>query len=157
VSLAFYVAHQTEGRTRLRVLDAIEDVGLFADIAERIAAFAGVEAAQPRAATGSLVVLHPLLAGAELLELLVDAGVVLQEQPRVAARPALVPLRERFDQANALVREASQGSADLHTLAFLGLGGLALMQALRGQTLTNASSLLWYAYQIANRASRDKP
>jgi len=157
VSLACYVAHQTEGRTRLRVLEMPADPEVFAAMAERIAAFEGVEAAQARLATGSLVVLHPLLAGAALIQLLVNAGIVLQEQPRAAARPALVPLRERIDRADNLVREVSQGGADLRTLAFLGLGGLGLMQALRGQTLGHASQLLWYAFEVVNRTTRDKP
>lgn len=149
MSIAFYVAHQTEGRTRLRVVEMPEDAASFGAVAEAIAGLQGVEAVQPRAATGSLVVLHPLLAGAALLESLRQAGVALQSEPQPASRPALVPFRERLHRADSLVREVTQGSADLRTLAFLAAGGLAVMQMMRGQALGNAASFFWYAYNLA--------
>jgi hypothetical protein len=154
VSLAFFVAHQTAGRTRLRVIEMPDDPALLVEASEHIAALQGVETAQPRLETGSVVIGHPYLASSALLQVLVAGGIQLQREPERIARPALAPFRERLDRADGLVREMSQGSADLHTLAFLGLGGLAVMQMLRGQTLTNASAFLWYAFQVANR-SRD--
>jgi hypothetical protein len=51
----------------------------------------------------------------------------------------------------------SQGSADLRTLAFLAAGGLAVMQMMRGQTLGNAASFLWYAYNLARPPTDDIP
>jgi hypothetical protein len=154
LSLACHVAHQTEGRTRLRVLEMPPEAESFSGAARRIAELAGVEAVRPRITTGSLVILHPALSGQALLDALAEAGVELAERPQAVARPALVPLRERLDRADTLVREASQGSADLHTLGFLALGGLAVMQMMRGQTLGNASSFLWYAFHMLNSPPR---
>jgi hypothetical protein len=153
VSLGFFVAHQTEGRTRLRLIEMPADPAAFAAAAERIAAIEQVAEVQPRLETGSLVILHPAMGPTALLQALPAAGIELQSEPERLARPALVPFRERLDRADGLVREVSHGAADLRTLAFLAAGGLAVMQTLRGQTLGNAASFLWYAYNLARPPS----
>lgn len=157
MSPGFFVAHQTEGRTRLRVIEMPADPASFAAAAERIAAVGQVAEVQPRLDTGSMVILHPAMGPAALLQALPAAGIELQPEPERLARPALAPFRERLDRADTLVRDVSQGSADLRTLAFLAAGGLALMQTLRGQTLGNAASFLWYAYNLARPPSDKIP
>ena len=48
MSLACYVAHQTEGRTRLRVLEMPADPDVFAAMAERIAGVGWVRVSERR-------------------------------------------------------------------------------------------------------------
>lgn len=156
MSLACYLAHQTDGRTRLRVLDKLEDREQLLLAAQAIEALSGVEDVMPRLDSGSLVIRHPLLAGAVLLERLVEAGIVLAEQPQRPMRPALDPIREGLERADVLLREASRGGTDLRTIGFLALGSLAVMQMLRGKALANGTALMWYAFSLASHTPRDE-
>jgi hypothetical protein len=155
LKLACYLAHQTDGRTRLRVVEKPEDTQQLSLVAQAIEALEGVEQVLVRHDTGRLVIHHPLLAGAMLLERLVEAGIVLAEQPQRPVRPALISVREGLDRADTLLREASQGITDLRTIGFLALGSLAVVQMMRGQALANGTALMWYAFSLASRASRD--
>lgn len=112
-----------------------------AGVLEAVAALPGVEAVQANALTGSLLIRHP----GEWESIQCAA-----EESGLFAVARQTPLVQ--EQVNAGLREIgrdlhliSGGSLNLPSTLFLGFTGLAIHQALQGNLLGPASTLLWYA------------
>lgn len=144
------LAHQIEGRSRLRALTRpVDEAGLCA-FAERLAGLSGVEAVDCRPHTGSLVVEHPQLDAAGLAAGLARlGGVMVSPATTTATRPSgLVPLRRGLDGLDGVLGQLTAGGLDIRTLAFATLVGLAARQVLHGQVMAPAISLLWWAFEL---------
>lgn len=159
MSTAFYVAHRTDDRTRLRLAErlpperAAEQREALLDVADELRMLLpdqhGLLQIDPRPDTGSIVIEHPHLPADAVAAAVQAAGGTLAEQPTAASRPGLSPLLASVHNADATLRAATDGAADLRTLMFLMLTGLAIAQILRGQIMVPATSLLWYAFDVA--------
>jgi hypothetical protein len=142
-----HIIHQVPGRTRLKLPENRGDRDLFDRLAERLEAHAGVSEVDANGRTGSLLIHHSvpiaqILRFAETNDLF-TLGRKLKWRDTLAnqTRAQLRTLDERL-------AHLSEGSLDLRSLMILAFLGLTLIQALRGQILPPASTLLWYAAQL---------
>jgi hypothetical protein len=153
VTTSLYIAHQTATRTRLRLHGYRETpADVPAAIATLIATLSGVDAAEPRPATGSIVIHHPELSVDELNEALHALPLDWDEQvAEPPVQPALMPLTGGLAGADEWLHENSGGRVDVHTLIIVVMLSLALSQAVRGNIMAPAASLLWYALDLLLR------
>jgi hypothetical protein len=148
MSFSYYIAHQIEGRTRLRARLPVEDENKVAALTERLGEIEGIEGLSRRARTGSLIVEHPLKPWKELLPDLQAAGINLEEAPQKVSQYSLSPFVELMRDLDSAISDISAGRADSRTLVFSLLLLLGLVQLMRGQVAAPATSLFWYAYEM---------
>jgi len=150
--LRFRVAHQIQGRTRLRCLQRPVDGALLVAFAEALAAQPGIEALDARVATGSLVIEHPGLDAAQLLQRVERAGgEVGVDEPPQPVHDSLAPVRHTTAAMDNMLSQLTAGGLDARSLAFIVFFSLGVTQLLRGQVMMPAFSFLWYAFDLANR------
>jgi hypothetical protein len=123
------VVHAMEGRTRLRIPARRGDAAFFASIATGLSTIAGVEDADVRPLTGSLLLQHgvPLAgiaAAAEQARLFKVADGAAMPPPQVAAR------------------------IDPKWVIGVGLGVIAVWQLTQGRILPPAITLAWYGAHL---------
>lgn len=142
------LVHRLPGRVRLKVDGRRGDRAWFDAVALELALLDGIRAVEANPLTASFLIHHegPL---ERLLDELAGRGLV-----RVASgEPREIPLPRRLAERAAVLdaglRQATAGELDLRGAALLGLLGLALVQAARGQFAGPAVSLLWYASNLA--------
>jgi hypothetical protein len=146
------VAHQIEGRTRLRCLQRPVDAVELAAFAEALAAQPGIEALDARTATGSLVIEHPALDAAQLLQRVERAGgEVGADAPSQPVHDSLAPVRHTMGAMDNMLSQLTAGGLDARSLAFIVFFSLGVTQLLRGQVMMPAFSFLWYAFDLAKR------
>lgn len=153
-----YLAHQAEGRSRLRLAGLPADTGVEtrADaLAELVRAIPtvlsdphGLLRVDARPLTGSLVIEHPGIAGDAILAAFAALPCEIVEPPDIPFRPSLAPLIDGLRSVDSGLRSLSADAADLRTALFVVLTGMAVAQLLRGQVMAPASSLLWYALDL---------
>jgi hypothetical protein len=142
------VAHRAPGRVRLKVPARQGDRAWFGQAAGQISTCAGVTRVEANPVTASLLVRFG--DGFSLAGLAHAAGAAgLFALEARAPVPALVRAGDALQELDARVRQLTGGEADVRSLVFLGLLGLAAVQALRGQVLGPASTLLWQAFDLA--------
>lgn len=151
------VAHQIEGRTRLRVQTRPVDPDGLLVFAERLEAMPGVEVVDCRLETGSLVVEHPMLDGDGLAAAVVRAGgvIVSAKVGGKAAGDSLQPIRGGLDRVDGLLSQLTAGGVDTRTLAFVVLFGLGIRQLMAGQVMVPALSLFWWALELLPKSQSE--
>lgn len=154
-----YVAHRTGDRVRLRIPARKGDAAYFARIERELAACGRVGYVEANPLTASIL-LHYSGTDDDLRRDAVDLGLFTVEELPPAANPVLSAAAARIDQFDRTIQRASNGSFDLLEVAFVGLVGASIVQALRGQALGPASTLMANALAIlalyrARRTERD--
>ena len=140
---AAVVVHRLPGRTRLRVRGRRGDPAFMERARAALAALPGVDEVRGRADTGSLLLRHRRDFSLEAV-LRDDPGAVPFDLAEGA--PGAGPEVRVLDRLVArLPGERPEPRMVLITVVL----ALALVQAWRGQLLGSASSLLWYAFQLA--------
>ena len=150
MSAAFYVAHTTSGRTRIRWAgDAPGKTGVGA-IAETIAGIPGVDRASPRVTTGSIIIEHERTEWPEIESRLADTLYLQIHAPaRAEPRTAANTLNHGYDRVNGALKAIN---IDLGSLSIFLLLILAITQAFRGQVMGSSVSFLWYALNMTMAA-----
>lgn len=152
MTASLYVAHQTAARTRLRLIgDRKNDTGIVEAVADMLAALPGVARAEPRPVSRSVVIRHPGLTADEFNTALHGLPLDLCAAPEPSARPALTPLSDNLGNADAWLSETSGGRLDVRTVLVVAMLSLAFSQAVRGNIMAPATSLLWYAMDLLLR------
>lgn len=154
-----YVAHRTGDRVRLRIPARKGDTAYFARLERELAACGRVGYVEANPLTASLL-LHYNGTDDDLRRDAVELGLFTVEALPPAANPVLNAAAARIDQFDRTIQRASNGSFDLLEVAFVGLVGASIVQALRGQALGPASALMAHALAIlalhrARRTERD--
>jgi hypothetical protein len=152
MTCTFYIAHTTDGRTRIRCSDDISDKTTISEIAEHMAQIPGVDQAVPRIATGSIIIEHETVQWSVIESQLTDKlSLDFSTPPRKPAYTGIMVLNKGIDQVDGTLKGMN---TDLRTLTVFMLVVLAITQALRGQVMVSASSLLWYAFSVASKARK---
>lgn len=139
------VAHQIQGRARIRVPSKRGDTEYFAFAHESLRACPSIEDIRVNPFSGSIVINH------------VDSS--LDALIRFAQEKQLFTLEETEDRPEVLLENASSGLEyfdtgiknlsggvlDLRSVLFILLMGLAIRQIVIGNTMGPASTLLWQA------------
>ena len=144
---AFYIAHATDGRTRIRWAGDTSEKTRILEIAENIADVPGVDKALPRITTGSIIIEHDEAEWPALEPLLADRLSLEFTKPAPPqSRSGLHSLNRGLDKVDEKLRSIN---TDLPSVAVFLLIMLAIAQALRGQVIGNSMSFIWYALSIA--------
>lgn len=129
------IVHRSHGRTRLRIASERGNRGFFEYLASRLATVPGIARVEARAGTGS-VLLHHADDWAAVADGIVAAGLfTIDDSAAVEQRGS-----------ESLVRNPP---AEL--IAAGGLAALGVLQALRGEALPPAITLLWYAHRLSSK------
>ncbi|GIW00554.1 hypothetical protein [Roseiflexus sp.] len=152
-----YVAHRTGDRVRLRIPARKGDTAYFARVEQELAACGRVGFVEANPLTASIL-LHYSGTEDDLRRDAVDLGLFTIEAIPPAANPALNAAAARIDQIDRMIQRSSNGSFDLLEVAFVGLVGASIVQALRGQALGPASTLMAHALAILalHRSRRER-
>lgn len=152
-----YVAHRTGDRVRLRIPARKGDTAYFARVEQELAACGRVGFIEANPLTASIL-LHYSGTEDDLRRDAVDLGLFTIEAIPPAANPALNAAAARIDQIDRMIQRSSNGSFDLLEVAFVGLVGASIVQALRGQALGPASTLMAHALAILalHRSRRER-
>lgn len=144
------VAHQTEGRTRLRATVRPVDVDELIAFADRLSGARGVDALDCRGRTGSIIIDHPEIDGDGLVAEIVRLGGILEpdEGGPTARRDGLTPVRTTLGSVDGLRGQLTAGGIDLRTIGFVLMLGLAMRQISRGNIMVPAMSFLWWAFEL---------
>ena len=152
MTLAFYTAHTTDGRTRIRWAGDAGEKAIVGEVAENIALIEDVDQALPRITTGSIIIEHDQVQWPALRQQLIDRLSLEFTAPSPPqARPGLATLNQGLDKVDNTLKGIN---TDLGSVTALLLIILSITQALRGQVMGNSISFLWYALSIATM-SRD--
>ncbi|MGD8911712.1 MAG: hypothetical protein PVI97_05670 [Candidatus Thiodiazotropha sp.] len=152
----WYIAHQTEGRTRLRSCVPLENGEELIDLTDAFIRLDGVEEVIPRASTGSLIIQHPMQSWQSLLPQLKALGLRIGEAPEQARVNALPQMVQLFSQLDKSISDFSGGKADTRTLLFFTYLVLGITQLYRGQVLGPAAGLFWYAFETLRDMDRER-
>jgi len=148
--LRFSIAHQIEGRTRLRACDRSLDSAALSVFVEQLSREPGIEMLDLRETTGSLVLEHPALDAEQLAERVAHAGGEIVAEPQAPAGPRdnLAVVRKGIGNVDTMLAQLTAGGVDMRTLSFLVLFSLGITQLLRGQIMMPAFSFLMYAFEL---------
>ncbi len=150
MSKAFYIAHTTNGRTRIKWAGDSSDKASIMEIAENIAAIPGVDQTVPRITTGSIIIEHEQADWPSVESLLSDRLALEFTTPALPEpRTGLDTINLGLDQMNTALKGMN---TDLSSVTVFLLVMLAIAQALRGQVIGPSFSFLWYALSIATSA-----
>lgn len=142
-----YVVHRLRGRLRLRLPQRKGEADYFATLRERLLALPGVVEIRANPLSGSVLCHYEGGDEAALMTQLEQALELRLEEGEPPRSPALQPLESGMQHLEQLLQQQSGGGTDLRALLFLTLAGLALRQILRGEIMTPAVPLIWYALQ----------
>lgn len=152
-----HIAHRMPGRLRLRVAERRGDEAWFRGAVAQLRECPTVSDVSASPVTGSLLVRHDgpdidvIQSYARALELFEVAQDPAPPAAHTAAPDSLI--RGRLVDADRWVRRESANGTDLRSLALVGLLGASVWQALRGQVLPAAGTLLWYALTLSGTRS----
>lgn len=149
------VAHQIEGRTRLRAVVRPVDEDEVMAFADRLSSTRGVETLDCRVRTGSIVVEHPEIDGQELFAEIMRLGGVLEpnDEYSTTRHDSLAPVRTTLGSVDGFLGQLTAGGIDLRTISFVLTLGLAMRQISRGNIMVPAMSFLWWAFDILMKPS----
>ncbi len=143
------VCHSTPGRLRIRIETRRRDDAFFHQLAESLARVPGVLRVDANPLTATVLVFHSL-----------ESAILVRE---IGARgcafpstdePKLGAAEQIFNSSRpcaAVGLRAAGISADTRALAILALFGMAIHQAIEGNVMVPAVSLLWYAFNLLVR------
>jgi hypothetical protein len=152
MTCAFYIAHSTDGRTRIRWHGDNSDKAGICEIAEHINQIPGVDRAAARIATGSIIIEHETAKWSAIEPQLTDKlSVEFSTPARKPANTGILALNKGLDQVDGALKGMN---TDLRSLTVFMLVVLAITQALRGQVMVSSASLLWYAFSVASKARK---
>jgi hypothetical protein len=143
----FYIAHATPGRTRIRWAGDSAEKNIVSALATDIANINGVDKAEPRIVTGSIIIQHegqiwPALESQLTDQIPLEFTTV---PPAFAHNGAQTP-NDSIANVDGALKHVNM---DVYSIAILMLCAFAIVQALRGQFMSSSSSFLWYAFNLA--------
>lgn len=147
MSYPFVIAHQTEGRTRIRWAGDSEDKFRILEIAAGINELPAVNYAEARNASGSIIIEHDEIDWNRLQSQLTDDQSLDFVTPVAQKNLTGIQLMNLgLDKINGGLKGVN---VDLPSLTVVLLTILAITQGLRGQVMGNSVSFLWYAMNMA--------
>jgi len=107
----------------------------------------GVKRVDTGTVSGSLLIHHQANVGLE--DRLTSAGLFRITNAHVASPPVLDPVLDGLSRSQRKLKRRTGGRVNLETVLIALLVLAANTQALRGQIMAPAISLIWYAAQLA--------
>jgi hypothetical protein len=143
-----HIVHRIRSRTRLRIPDKCKDEAWFAAMQKMLDQLPGLTSVDTRPLSGSVLLMHPFVTFEDLIpELAALETFELTDEPIPAVTP-MEAVMVKISRTDRLIGEASTGSIDLRTLAFLAAILLSLQQAARGNLSGPAIPMLFSALSM---------
>ncbi|MDJ0832105.1 MAG: hypothetical protein QNJ69_01195 [Gammaproteobacteria bacterium] len=147
MTLAFTIPHLTDGRTRIRWAGDDDEKYNIVEISGTINDLQGVDHSEPRMLTGSIIIEHPEVDWSTVKsQLTKQLSLQFIEPAPTQDLNAIASLNRGLDKIDGGLKTVN---TDLQSLTVFLLAILAVIQAMRGQVMTNSISFLWYAISIA--------
>ncbi len=141
-----HVTHRIPGRIRIRLPSMRGDYEFFGRLEKEISGFPAVKSIASNPLTAGILLLHEG-----------DAGDILAKARAMRlfdVQPA-GSLQERADanleEAGRMLKRISGGAADLNGIVIVALMALAVQQAVEGNIVAPAVTMLWYALDLIRR------
>lgn len=146
----FFIAHATTGRTRIRWAGDSKQKNSIRALAADIANIDGVDSAEPRIVTGSIIIQHEGQAWSTLQSRLTDQlPLKFTDAPAAFAHNGTQASNDSIGNIDGALKHVNM---DLYSISILMLCAFAIVQALRGQIMSSSSSFLWYAFNLVMMA-----
>jgi hypothetical protein len=147
------VCHLTSGRARVKIPERRRDEAFFNTVKQRLASWSSIAAVEVNPLTASVLVhfrdLGALFAENAMKNDLFAIDFEALQAERERPRQALTAwARQRWVDADKLLRRWTDGNADIRSAAFLIAVVGALVQLYRGQIAPPAATLLWDAGEM---------
>lgn len=147
------VVHLSRGRLRVKVPEKRRDEAFFKTVEEHLRSWQSIERVEVNPLTASLLVHFADLGGlfaenAMRNDLFAIDFDELRAEHEGARPSVMVWARQRWADADKLLRRWTDGNADLRSTAFLVAVVGAIVQAYRGQIAPPAATLLWDAGEM---------
>lgn len=141
------MAHVCPGRVRLRIPGRRRDKSYFESVVERLRTYEAAHAVSADPATAGMLVMHRGEFG-DIVELARRDGLFSVSEVEPVGESALRTASASLRTVSSAVQNASGGVLDVPSLAYIGLVGLAVVQAVRGHVAGPATTLLWNALTL---------
>ncbi len=142
------IVHQTAGRLRLKFDGRKNDTTFFARLSGELRSCPGIREVRGNPVTGSVLILHEA-DSAQILQDAADRGLFDVHPQDAGAGDLQARMTSGLGELGRTVQDVTGGALDFNALLVLGLAGLAIQQAIEGNVMVPAVSLLWYAYNAA--------
>lgn len=149
----FYIAHSIAGRTRIRWAGDTEEKAHIEELAANIVNIPGVNHAEPRITTGSIIIDHEDVEWSRLESKLTEM-LPMQFIPAPAPVPytGMDALSQGLDEVDNVLKSLNM---DRNSLTLLLLSILIIVQAVRGQVLVPSASFIAFAFEILSQNRSD--
>jgi hypothetical protein len=134
--------HRVPGRVRFRILERRGDTEYFSKLRDTLERHDGVNTVEVNPITASILIHHT--GSADAIATAARASGLFQVLP-VANSTVGAQAAAGLRDADRGLRLVTNGKMDVNSALFLGLTGFAIHQALEGNIVAPASTLLWYA------------
>lgn len=143
------VCHSMPGRLRIRIDACRRDETFFGQLAAALAGVPGVLSVQTNPITATVLIAHTLDPQRMCHELESLGCLSLVPSDSNSSHAAGPP--SAFAAVGGTIGAAPRIPADARGLAILALFGMAIHQAIEGNVMVPAVSLLWYAFNLLER------
>ncbi|MCU0842022.1 MAG: hypothetical protein MUC79_09915 [Thiobacillaceae bacterium] len=142
------VVHRSPGRLRIRFEQHRRDAASLSRLCSALGVCPGIVGVSHNPLTGSLLILHHA-DEATILRFAASQG-LFETAPHDSGPPDVqAEMAAGLDGFSQALRRVSGNSLDANGLLVLGLAALAIQQAIEGNVMVPAASLLWYAYSAS--------
>ncbi|MBF0486533.1 MAG: hypothetical protein HQK98_00090 [Nitrospirae bacterium] len=140
------VSHQTQGRLRIKILEAKGDAEYFAELKKTLADNPKISTVEVNPITASVLILHNT-SNEEILTYAAEQGLVKIAAPTKNSENVSTKIAEVFKTVNKGAVTATGGGLDLPRISFLTLVGFGLYQLSRGNFVVPPwYTAFWYAH-----------
>lgn len=151
------IVHRTGGRLRIRIPEKRKDLSFFLNVYNHLRHIPVVDEVVINPATASVLLLFSDTAGDAVSDVLAQHEMFSLGDSDKATKPLRDQGSLSGSGVNRLFPSRSSSANEFRAILFLIMTGLAIHQALRGQILIPALSVLWYAVDLVSGFKQTKP
>ena len=142
------IVHRLPGRLRIKVDSHKRDVAFFSMLRNELRSCPGVLEVTANPVTASVLIQHAA-AETKIVQFVTAHKLLNVRSGDAGPAGAQAQMTAGLQGFSRGVQGASGGVLDMDALIVMGLTGLAIQQAIEGNIMVPAASLLWYAYSAA--------
>lgn len=147
------VCHSISGRLRIRIDAYRRDEAFFGQLSAKLERVPGVLRVEANPITATVLIQHTL--DAQHIRREIESRACVSLAPGGSGLPPARSLSPDLGMTGGSFANVPRVPADARGLAILALFGMAIHQAIEGNVMVPAVSLLWYAFNLLER--RDYP
>jgi hypothetical protein len=150
-----HVAHQIQGRVRIKVPSRQGDTEYFSVVHESLLSYPSLEEIRVNPMAGSIIINHREPSLEALKQFVHEKQLFILVEEHDKTEVLLQRASSGLESFDSGIKKMSGGELDLSSVLFIILMGLAIRQLLIGNTVGPASTILWQALGLvlANKIS----